>query len=112
MPHFPYLPPTEDPIVLSRLERIFIEPQSSLHGDQLELCDSSHLKKWKDLSKILIAEKNHLPTTLVNVHMGYLIWTEGHHQLLLPGKHLVEDYFVGAALVTVVEPEKMLLQGD
>ena len=62
-----------------------------------------------DLSKILIAKKSHLPTTLVNVHMGYLIRTEGHDQLLLPGKHLVEDNFVGAALVTVVQPEKMLL---
>ena len=62
-----------------------------------------------DLSKILIAKKSHLPTTLVNVHMGYLIWTEGHDQLLLPGKHLVEDNFVGAALMTVVQPEKMLL---
>ena len=62
-----------------------------------------------DLSKILIAKKSHLPTTLVNVHMGYLIWTEGHDQFLLPGKHLVEDNFVGAALMTVVQPEKMLL---
>ena len=66
-------------------------------------------KSGKDLSKILIAEKSHLPTTLVNVHMGYLIWTEGHYQLLLPGKHLVEDNFVGAALVTVVQPEKGIL---
>ena len=63
-------------------------------------------KSGKDLSKLLIAEKGHLPTTLVNVHMGYLIWTEGHYQLLLPGKHLIEDNFVGAALVTVVQPEK------
>ena len=63
-------------------------------------------KSGKDLSKLLIAEKSHLPTTLVNVHMGYLIWTEGHYQLLLPGKHLIEDNFVGAALVTVVQPEK------
>jgi len=62
-----------------------------------------------DLSKILIAKKSHLPTTLVNVHMGYLIWTEGHDQFLLPGKQLVEDNFVGAALMTVVQPEKMLL---
>ena len=66
-------------------------------------------KSGKDLSKTLIAEKSHLPTTLVNVHMGYLIWTEGHDQFLLPGKHLVEDNFVGAALVTVVQPEIMLL---
>ena len=41
--------------------------------------------------------------------MGYLIRTEGHDQLLLPGKQLVEDNFVGAALMTVVQPEKMLL---
>ena len=41
--------------------------------------------------------------------MGYLIWTEGHDQFLLPGKQLVEDNFVGAALMTVVQPEKMLL---
>ena len=66
-------------------------------------------KSGKDLSEILITERSHLPTTLVNVHMGYLIWTEGHYQLLLPGKHLVEDNFVGAVLVTVVQPEKGIL---
>ena len=87
-------------------KNLYRATEFSARGLARTLWFQSPIKVAKIYQRYSLPKKRHLPATLVNVHVGYLIWTEGHYQLPLPGKQLVEDNFVGAALVTVVQPEK------